>query len=892
VTVRVNSLKGVDAGRYYTERLPSYYLDGAEPPGRWWGQATDRLDLDGNVDPVAFLAVMAGHDPATGGDLGRRYGDGSVRGYDATFSAPKSVSVIWGLGDDLVRQQVAEAHDMAVESVLRWIENHAHTRLRQHGHIMHLDAGGLVVGLFRQHTSRRLDPQLHTHAVIANRVPAPDGRWLALDARSMMVDQRALSAVYHAGLRSELTRRLGVAWETPEHGIAEIAGIPKPILEEFSRRTRDIDHRLQVKLERFEGELGREPTIRERWRLEREAVLDSRPAKRHGVSHDQLRVEWSDRTLALGYRPQGLVQRALYRTRRLDELDGRVTMVLPDWALMALGEGQSSWRQAELVRELASAVPTTTAVGSGDLIDTLDEMAEAVAKDRCVDISRPVPSHVPLRRDGRPITEPAVDRTLTTRSILDEEEELLARAQHRVDSRPQRRRSLHLVNHLSPGQQDAAAAVAGDGGLELIVGPAGAGKTTMLAKARTNLGLYDRPVYGVAPTAAAAEVLATESHMPADTLDKLLVEHSNPSRPPDPAFDLGAGTTVVVDEAATASTPKLGELFRLADEKDWRLVLVGDPRQFTAVGRGGMFAHLVNTYGAIELDQVHRFQHEWERQASLGLRTGDPTALAEYDRRGRLHGGTQTAMEAELIDTWKTARSQGQSVALMANTTETVDRLNQLAQQSRIMTGELDINAPSLKAGGSLMFVGDEVVTRRNNRRLRTDRDLMVKNRDHWTITNIHQDGSLTVTGTTGTIILPADYSIQNLELGYAQTGHASQGRTVDIALLLLDSPTDSRGVYTPMTRGREDNHAYVVVETNQTALGTLATALARDWIDQPAFARRDQLNPHQERQPEHEPLGVEPEVDERMRQIHEAIERGRVRRREQERTLSLGLGL
>jgi ATP-dependent exoDNAse (exonuclease V) alpha subunit len=349
---------------------------------------------------------------------------------------------------------------------------------------------------------------------------------------------------------------------------------------------------------------------------------------------------------------------------------------------------------------------------------------------------------------------------------------------------------------------------------------------------------------------------------------------------------------VVVDEAATASTPKLGELFRLADEKDWRLVLVGDPRQFTAVGRGGMFAHLVNTYGAIELDQVHRFQHEWERQASLGLRTGDPTALAEYDRRGRLHGGTQTAMEAELIDTWKTARSQGQSVALMANTTETVDRLNQLAQQSRIMTGELDINAPSLKAGGSLMFVGDEVVTRRNNRRLRTDRDLMVKNRDHWTITNIHQDGSLTVTGTTGTIILPADYSIQNLELGYAQTGHASQGRTVDIALLLLDSPTDSRGVYTPMTRGREDNHAYVVVETNQTALGTLATALARDWIDQPAFARRDQLNPHQERQPEHEPLGVEPEVDERMRQIHEAIERGRVRRREQERTLSLGLGL
>lgn len=892
MTVRVNSLKGADAGRYYTDRFPSYYLDGGESPGRWWGQATDRLGLNGHVDPDAFLAVMAGKDPATGVDLGRKFGEGSVRGYDATFSAPKSVSLLWALGDDLVRSQVVEAHDMAVESVLGWVEDHTHTRLRQHGHIMHVDAGGLVVGLFRQHTSRRLDPQLHTHAVIANRVPAPDGRWLALDARSMMVDQRALSAVFHAGLRAELTRRLGVAWETPEHGIAEITGIPKTVLEEFSRRTGDIDCRLQVKLERFEEELGREPTVMERWRLEREAVLDSRPAKRHDVSLDQLRAEWSDRTLALGFKPQGLVQKALYRTRRLDELDQREATRLADTALQTLGEGQSSWRRAELVRELASAVPTTTAVGSGDLVDTLDEMAEAVTIDRCLDTSRPIPAHVPLRRDGRPITEPAVDRTLTTRAILDEEEELLARAQHRVDHRPQRHPKVHLVDHLSPGQQDAVAAVAGHGGLELIVGPAGAGKTTMLAKARTNLGLYDRPVFGVAPTAAAAEVLATESHMPADTLDKLLVEHSHPTRPPDPAFDLARGTTVVVDEAATASTPKLAALFRLADEKEWRLVLVGDPRQFTAVGRGGMFAHLINQYGAVELDQVHRFHHEWERQASLRLRSGDPAALVEYHRHRRLHGGTQAAMETELIDTWKTARSQGQSVALMANTTETVDRLNQLAQQSRILTGELDTNTPTHRIRGTLMFAGDEVVTRRNQRQLRTDRDLMVKNRDHWTITNIHHDGSLTVTGTTGTITLPADYVTEHLELGYAQTSHASQGRTVDTALLLIDHPTDSRGVYTPLTRGRHANHAYVITETNQTALNTLAQALARDWIDQPALARRDQLNPHQERQPEHEPLGVEPEVDERMKQINDALERGRARRREEERTHSLGRGL
>ncbi|MGB8360520.1 MAG: MobF family relaxase [Acidimicrobiia bacterium] len=889
MTVRVNSLKGDDAGRYYTERLPSYYLDGGEPPGRWWGHATDRLGLEGQVDPEAFLAVMAGQEPATGCDLGRRFGEGSVRGYDATFSAPKSVSLLWGLGDDRVRSQVAEAHDRAVESVLGWIEDHAHTRLRRQGHIMHVDAGGLVVGLFRQHTSRRLDPQLHTHAVIANRVPAPDGRWLALDARAMMVDQRALSAVYHAGLRSELTRRLGVAWETAEHGIAEIAGVPKTVLAEFSQRTNDVERRLQEKLDRFRADLEREPTVRERWRLEREAVLDSRPAKRHGVSLDQLHEDWNRRTVDLGYEPHGLVQRVLYRTRRLDGLDSRVTMTLADSALRAVSEGQSSWRQAELVRELASAVPTTTAVGSGDMIDIVDGLAETITRERCVDISRPVPSHVPLRRDGRPITEPAVDRTLTTRSILDEEEELLARAQQRANqlSRP---RNVLFIEDLSPGQQDAVAAVVGDGGLEMIVGPAGAGKTTMLAKARTNLGLHGRPTFGVAPTAAAAEVLATETHMPADTLDKLLVEHSHPTRPPDPSYDLARGTTVVVDEAATASTPKLADLFRLADQKDWRLVLVGDPRQFTAVGRGGMFAHLVATHGAVVLDQVHRFQRAWEGQASLRLRTGDPASLVEYDRRGHIHGGTKTTVESKLIDAWKTARGQGQTVALMANTTDTVARLNQLAQQSRIMTGELDINAPWLKAGGTLMFVGDEVVTRRNDRRLRTDRGLMVKNRDHWTITDIHRDGSLTVTGSTGSVRLPAGYVTKDVDLGYAQTSHASQGRTVDVALLLVDSPTDSRGVYTPMTRGREANHAYVVTEDNQTALDVLGEAVSRDWIDQPAVARREQLDPHSARQPVQEGPGTEPEDDERMKQIHRALARGRTRRRELERTRSPSL--
>ena len=849
MTVRVTTLKGSGAGRYYTEHLPSYYLDGDEPLGRWWGRGADRLGLRGKIADEGFLAVMAGHDPATGRDLGRRMGEGSVRGYDATFSAPKSVSVLFALGDPEARRQVVEAHERAVEAVLGWVETHAHTRMRRRGHIVCVDAEGIVVGVFRQHTSRKLDPQLHTHAVIANRVRAPDGRWLALDARTIKVDQRTLSALYHAALRSEMTRRLGVRWESPEHGIAEIVDFETEILAEFSQRTTDLQRRLDEKLTRFQVDLDRYPTPSERWRLEREAAVDSRPAKPHGTSAAEMRQEWQDRVRALGWDPDRTIETVVGRQRGLEGINAATAARLAEHALDSLAERQSTWRPAELNRELAAATPTTTTADAAELTDFLQRLADHTATTRCVDVSRPFPADAALRSDGRPISESAMDRALTTEGILDEEERLIAWAERRHADHAPVGPIIRHGERLTPAQAQAAGVVTGHQELELIVGPAGSGKTTMLASAVTELRAQDRPAFGVAPTAAAADVLAVETGMAADTLDKLVTEHRHPARPPDPPYDLPAGTTVIVDEAGTAATRKLADLARLADRQDWRIVLVGDPRQFSAVGRGGMFAHLVDTHGCVELDQVHRFRHDWERHASLRLRKGDPTVLTEYDRRGRLHDGTLDQMEEEVIIAWRQARSRDETVALMANGSDTVSRLNQLAQHTRISIGELDAEGPSLQVGDDWMLVGDEVVTRRNDRGLRTDRGFMVKNRDHWIITNIHSDGDVMLDGRTGTIRLPGEYVSEDLELGYAQTSHATQGRTVDVALLLVDSPTDNRGIYTPMTRGREANHAYVVVEDNQTALDVLTRAIGRDWIDQPAVARRAQLEQDRDRQ-------------------------------------------
>lgn len=247
-------------------------------------------------------------------------------------------------------------------------------------------------------------------------------------------------------------------------------------------------------------------------------------------------------------------------------------------------------------------------------------------------------------------------------------------------------------------------------------------------------------------------------------------------------------------------------------------------------------------------------------------------------------------METDIITAWQEARSRGDTVALMANNTDTVIRLNQLAQQTRVKAKELDPAGPSLPVGETRMMVGDEVVTRRNDRTLRTDQGLMVKNRDHWIIISIHRDRSVTLTGRTGVVQLLADYITEHLELGYAQTSHATQGRTVDVGLLLVDRPIDSRGVYTPMTRGREANHAYVVTDDNQTSLDVLTQALARDWIDQPAVARRLELDTGGQPQLEPSLPGEADKVDELIRRARRRIAERQERKRRIERTLGRGL--
>ena len=503
---------------------------------------------------------------------------------------------------------------------------------------------------------------------------------------------------------------------------------------------------------------------------------------------------------------------------------------------MALGEKQSTWRPAELLRELAANLDGDVAMPAAELVGQLEHLTEAITRELLVDLSPAIAEGAVLRRDGRPITESAIARVLTTPAILAEEHHIAAWAQQRL-SQPATAKPVALapvLTDLDHAQLELAAAVAGDAPLVLAVGPAGTGKTTALKPAVAQLHVERRVVFGVAPSAAAAQVLASETGLAADTLDKLLVEHQR-VRGPRPPYVLPPGATVIVDEAGMISTPKLAQLATLADARQWRVVLVGDPLQFSAVGRGGMFAHLVDEHGAIELGRVHRFTNEWERDASLRLRRGDLDVIDLYADHRRILEGPTDELQERMVAAWHRARQRGEDVLMTAPTNDSVLALNRAAQDMRLRSGELETKR-SLDAGGYRLHVGDEIVTRRNDRDLTTDRGYPVHNRDQWVIEKLHRDRSVTVSGSHGRVRLPTDYVASDVELGYAQTAHGAQGRTVDRSLTLIDGPVDARGIYVPMTRGRDNNTAYVAVEPGQSARDVLAAALSRDWIDRPAL--------------------------------------------------------
>lgn len=264
---------------------------------------------------------------------------------------------------------------------------------------------------------------------------------------------------------------------------------------------------------------------------------------------------------------------------------------------------------------------------------------------------------------------------------------------------------------------------------------------------------------------------------------------------------------MIIDEATLAGTLALDRITSLAAGAGAKVLLVGDWAQLQSVDAGGAFTLLVSGRpDAPELTEVHRFTHEWEKTASLDLRTGRTGAIDTYIRHDRVRGGTTEVMMGAAYAAWRHDIRAGRTSILVAEATETVKHLNTRARADRIAGGDPAGSIEIPLADGARASIGDLVITRRNDRRLHTVHGgRWVRNGDRWRVTHVNKDGSMNVTrassGDGGSVNLPAAYVAEHVDLGYAVTAHRAQGITVDTAHVVVSHATTHENLYVSMSR-------------------------------------------------------------------------------------------
>jgi AAA domain len=407
----------------------------------------------------------------------------------------------------------------------------------------------------------------------------------------------------------------------------------------------------------------------------------------------------------------------------------------------------------------------------------------------------------------------------TSARILAAEQRLVAAA-GRTDGRVVDTETVDLAlleaaangNALDAGQAALVRAMCTSGArLQLAIAPAGAGKTTAMRTLDRAWRDSGGRVLALAPSAAAAAQLRDATGAPAETVAKLTwsIDHGDL---PDWAERIDSSTLVIIDEAGMADTLSLDAAVRFIIGRGGSVRLVGDDQQLAAIGAGGVLRDIEASHGAVRLSELHRFRDPAEAAATLALRDGRADALGFYLDRRRVHIGDPTTTLDAVFEAWRAGCGRGLDAIMLAPSRELVSRLNQRARDHRL-AGATPGREVEL-ADGNRASVGDLIISRRNDRRLRISATDWVKNGDRWTVLHLTKTGGLRVRHVRNrhTVTLPADYVRIATELGYATTVHTAQGVTADTMHGVVTGEESRQQLYTMLTRGRSSNHLYVSV--------------------------------------------------------------------------------
>jgi conjugative relaxase-like TrwC/TraI family protein len=621
---------------------------------------------------------------------------------DVTFSAPKSVSVAYALLPGFLAPVVRDAHTHAVRESLRYLEQVTARAARgHHGDgqtATRIDTDGLIGVAFDHRSSRAGDPQLHTHVVLANLARGTDGRWSALDTRARFRHATTASYLYQAVLRGRLTTTLGVRWTQVEQGIAEIRDVPQHLCQVFSQRRAAI----QAELTRT-GRTG--PAAAQH------ACLTTRPAKQH-LAERTLRGRWAATARRLGIDVSGWDRQVCHRV-----------FIPPE--LPATGD---------LAQRLLSADGLTRTQTSFDARDVIQAVCAELTPGTPVDTATIgwLTGQLLTHPDTRPLTtrHDSDEKVFSTRELLAVERHAVQLAtdhqHHRVAQVPEDTIDQLLVaecgrGHPLPTEQARAVRhLAGSGRpVDLLVGPAGTGKTSALMLAHRCWQRADIPVLGAALAANTAHRLHQTTGISAASIARLLADLDRADPATGRPAGLARGSVLVVDEASMVGTRTLARLLEHTRTAGGKLVLVGDPRQLPEIDAGGLFTALTRALPAVHLDRNRRQAAEWERDALGQLRAGDlPEALAALKAHGRIRtADTAAELRDRLVDDYLTAVQHGRDAVILTTSRTDAHQLNQTVRDRLAAHGRLGSDQLTVGTGGHTrgFRVGDQVLITRND---------------------------------------------------------------------------------------------------------------------------------------------------------------------------------
>ena len=552
----------IDADYYEALAREDYYKLGGEPPGKWSGEGAKELHLEGQVKPGELSHMVSGFHPETGEKLVRNAGDeGRKGGMDLTFSAPKSVSAVWSVSDETDRKSIQAAQEKAVKTALSYLETEAgFSRVGEGGG--EYQKAKLAFAMYEHGTSRAQEPQLHTHAVLINAGVGEDGKTRTIDGSFILEQKMAAGAVYRAALADEL-RQLGYQINRDEWKF-EIAGVPKDLTDHWSTRRKEVEEHL--KREGYKG--AKAAAV---------SVLETRDPKQEKPREELLR-EWQEtgqkfglgREQAAGLKAE---QKELTREQKVDVITAAAEQVKND-----LEREKSYFRDKDVIERLSNEV-----AGKGIAADEVIRFSKAYVRQS--------PDIVHLGQDSTRLNVKAFNvetshsnptktkstgvhhDIYTTKANLEREKEILQSVEKgRGQSfQPVRENAIAYtgIAGLSEEQTAAVRKITEDKGrVQLVVGKAGAGKTTMLSAAREVWEEEGYKVRGAALAGIAAGGLKKSAGIESDTIYGTLKKLQSGEL----KFD--AKTVLVVDEAAMVGTKDMHALTKATEASEVSLCFV------------------------------------------------------------------------------------------------------------------------------------------------------------------------------------------------------------------------------------------------------------------------------------------------------------------------------